>query len=89
MDLTKDFIESCKRGDLALAKLLLANGADVHFEGDDALIWASSNGHRDVVKLLLARGADARAQAGAPLFWAIEYGREEVVNLLEKHIKEL
>ncbi len=48
-------------GDMNVLRLLIANGFyfdDVHYEDDDALHWASENGHVKVVKLLLDNGAN-------------------------------
>ncbi len=43
------------------SEFLVAEGADVHEGGNEALICASGNGHLEVVKYLVSNGADAHA----------------------------
>ncbi|KAF3920462.1 Ankyrin-2 [Dactylellina cionopaga] len=53
------------RGDIAIVKLLLENGSNIHaknYSGRQALHHAARNGEKDVVGLLLQHGADARAR---------------------------
>ena len=35
-------------------------GANVHAKNDEALKWASENGHTETVKILLEAGADPK-----------------------------
>lgn len=53
-------------------------GADVHADGDDALIMAASNGHLDTVNLLIQRGAHVRAKEDYALHLAILGGHAGV-----------
>jgi ankyrin repeat protein len=57
---------ACFEGNLALARRLLAAGADVNArdrDGDTALMFAAFRGHAALVRLLLEHGADIHAQA--------------------------
>jgi ankyrin repeat protein len=47
----------------AIVKLLLARGADVHANGDRAILSAARNAEPEVVKLLLAKGAPVNARS--------------------------
>jgi len=53
---------------------------------NEALRWASSNGHLEVVKLLLEHGASVHAKDNLALQWAIDRGHLEVAELLNKYI---
>ena len=49
-----EFIEAAKRGDINNVRLLLADPrVDPAARNNDAIRWASGNGHSEVVKLLL------------------------------------
>lgn len=75
---------------LAVARLLLDNGADPNKRGGDvhkwtALHWAVAHRRRELVDLLLGAGADAnvRDEWGlVPLHLAADGGHEELVALL-------
>ena len=64
---------------------LIADGANVHADGEYVLRWASGKGHLEVVKLLLKHGADVHTYDDYALRWASENGHLEVVKLLLKH----
>ena len=49
---------------------------------DDALRWASENGHVEIVKLLLKRGANVHAENDYALRWASVNGHIKVIELL-------
>ena len=68
--------------------MLLKAGADVHAGDDEALRWASRNGHVEMVKVLLKAGADVHAGDDYALCWASRNGHVEVVKVLEEHIKK-
>lgn len=75
-------------GDLARAKTLIADGADVDFRstGDGTpLIQAARSGRADLVSLLLAHGADPNLAVrgdGAPLLAAAGHGRLDIAQAL-------
>ena len=73
------------KGQLELAKKLVAKGADVNKTGWTPLHYAASNGHVDVIKLLLENHAyiDAESPNGStPLMMASMYGNAQSVKLL-------
>ena len=73
------------KGQLDLAKKLVAKGADVNKTGCTPLHYAASNGHVDVIKLLLENHAyiDAESPNGStPLMMASMYGNAQSVKLL-------
>jgi ankyrin repeat protein len=64
-------------GDLPAVTSLLAKGADVNARTDDgqtALMFASSNDHKDVVQLLIDKGADVNAKTTAQIITAMRFG---------------
>jgi ankyrin repeat protein len=78
-----------RRGNLALAQLLLAEGARVDqrdFNGDRALLWAADAGKVEVVRLLLAAGAVPQSLDDpyhrTPLMVAAGGGHAEVIRVL-------
>ena len=68
--------------DLSVLKELVAEGADIHVNNDEVLIWASYNGHLEIVKFLVESGADIHADRDASLKWASKEGHLEVVKFL-------
>jgi hypothetical protein len=77
-------------GHVAVAKLLLEHGADIHAR-DNAnwtpLHWAAYKGHFDVARLLLERGADPTVKnrdGKTPLDLAREAGYDGVVSVIEE-----
>lgn len=73
------------KGELALAELLVKNGADVNKTGWTPLHYAASNAHLPVIKLLLENHAyiDAESPNGTtPLMMASMYGNAAAVQLL-------
>ncbi|OBT58034.1 hypothetical protein VE04_01415 [Pseudogymnoascus sp. 24MN13] len=77
-------------GHEAVAKLLLANNADINLKdtrwGQAPLSWAAENGQEAMVKLLVANNADIELKCTrygwTPLVWAVVNGREAVVKFL-------
>lgn len=57
-------VRRAEKSTLDIVKLLLDNGADVHANGDLAIIEASRKGLFNLVKLLVKYGADIYAQSG-------------------------
>ena len=82
-------------GQKEIAKLLIANGADVNTKNKDSttpLHQASLGGRKEVVELLIANGADVNAkvvsgtkQGLTPLDAANETNHPEIADLLRKH----
>jgi uncharacterized protein len=77
-------------GHVAIAKTLLACGADVNArQADDfsPLHGAAQNGQLEMAKLLLARDAEVNAKGGGrtPLVIALEQRHQDVADLLRQH----
>lgn len=73
-----------------MARLLLANGADVDAQdsgGGTALIWACNGEHIDCARLLLAAGADpsVRNNLGYTAHSQTPERNEELIGLLKAH----
>ena len=80
-------IKSAKYGFASGVKSALEKGANVHAMNDEALKWASRNGHVEVVKILLDAGADIHAGDDYALRYASKNGHTEVVKILKKYSK--
>jgi len=78
-------------GQMDVAALLLANGADVNarnYNGGTPLHGAANSGHLDVAGLLLAKGADVNASnnnGATPLHLAQAQGRMAIAALLREN----
>lgn len=73
------------KGQLELARLLIARGADVNKPGWAPLHYAATHGHLALMQLLLDEHAyiDAESPNGStPLMMAAHYGSREAVQLL-------
>jgi ankyrin repeat protein len=84
------FYVACRNGHTAVARTLLARGADVNvrgFFGGTALHWAAGNGHHDTVAFLLASGARTDLKDdqfhGTPASWAVEFSHPAIAALLQ------
>ncbi len=78
-----NFYEFCRKGNLDKIKKLNFTLEDIR--SNDALIWASCNGHFEVVKYLINKGLtleDIRAQDNCAFRMASLYGYLEVVKYL-------
>ncbi len=90
MGLDRDFIESIKKGHVAIVHAFLAKGANVNAKdgnGGPALHWAVGGGKEAIVGLLLQHGADASAidsNGQTALELAEKRGRSGIVALLRK-----
>ncbi|OBT86225.1 hypothetical protein VE02_05891 [Pseudogymnoascus sp. 03VT05] len=81
---------AAENGHGAVAKLLLANNADINLKdgryGQTPLSWAAYNGQEPMVKLLVANNADIELKCTrydwTPLLWAVVNRREAVVKFL-------
>ena len=65
-----------------MVKFLFEHGADICANNNQAICWASLNGHIEVVKFLVENGADICAQDNLAICWAAENGHTEVVKFL-------
>jgi hypothetical protein len=75
-----------RRGnDEALARALIAAGADVDFQGGDPLCAAASYGAIGTARALLEAGADPDAGGGVALANAMLFGFTELTGLLARH----
>ena len=87
-------ILACYRGNVEVAKFLIAYGKDVNYASSEgtALAGLSINYNRELVEALLRKKADpniADANGTTPLIWAVKRGNEELVKmLLEHHAKK-
>lgn len=73
------------KGQLELARLLIARGADVNKPGWAPLHYAATHGHLELMQLLLDEHAyiDAESPNGStPLMMAAHYGTPQAVQLL-------
>lgn len=76
---------ACLKGELELARRLIARGADVNKPGWTPLHYAATNGHLEVMELLFANNAyiDAESPNGTtPLMMAAQYGSTAAVKRL-------
>jgi ankyrin repeat protein len=79
-------------GNLAVTRLLLANGADVNGIdkiGETPLMIAANNNHQSIAQLLLDNGADVKATfsaKGTTISLAAAAGHESIVQLLIDHM---
>jgi hypothetical protein len=78
----EELINASLYGHLAVVKLLLESGAEVHAQNNYAIRWASFNDHLDVVKLLVESGAEVHAQNNYAIRCASFNGNLDVVKLL-------
>jgi len=70
---------------LDIVKYLVEHGADIHFDYEYALRYASLQGNLNIVKYLVKNGADiraGRAQTNEALFFALYKNQQHVVDYL-------
>ena len=75
--------------DIEVIERLINEGADVTAKNNEAVRWASDNGHTDVVTLLIEHGADVTADNNFAIRWASKNGHTATVKLLLEHGAEL
>jgi len=87
--LSDQFLEAAKKGDVTELKKLLDQGVNVDSKskyGVTALGFACSKGQLDAVQLLIERGANVNAEDtfyhATPISWAIENGHNDIVKFL-------
>lgn len=78
---------AAKKGKLECIKILIQNGADIHYEDHEcetAITLASLHGHTECVRYLLEQGANVNdcAADGSPLMYAAQCGNEECIRML-------
>ncbi len=73
---------AAEHGDLALVKLTLDKGCDIHCLKDEPLSRAALKGHLDVVDYLLDQGAQVHAKDDVALRLASSMGFEKIVSRL-------
>ena len=61
----------------------MEKGANIHDDNDEAIRWASFNGHLEVVKFLINKGANIHARNDWALRYASYYDHLEVVKYLK------
>ena len=59
MDRSRELIEAALRGDLPEVQRLVNEGADIHAQNDQALMYAAAGGHLPIVKFLINRGSSS------------------------------
>jgi ankyrin repeat protein len=88
--LTKGFTKRClmravQNRNYAIIETFLKLGANVHYNRDYPLIWASSNGDSKTVKLLLKYGADIHARDDLAIQWASQKNYAKTLKILLKN----
>lgn len=82
------YVVHCHPSRLAIAEWMLANGADVHQDGENALKSALSRDRLPMLKLLIAHGANLDARMGGwfpMLFYPIENLDPVVLQVMLDH----
>ena len=75
-------VEASGKGYIDVAVVLIAAGADVHFEENEPLRDAARNGHAQLVEMYLAAGADCTALNNSALRTSAAHGHAAVVSVL-------
>ncbi len=82
---------AARTGKVDAVRVLLTRGANVHAKeprrGQDALMWATAEGHVQVIEALIEAGADFRTPLDSgftPLLFAVRQGRIPAVKALLK-----
>jgi len=69
-DINASLVFAAQNNDLVGVQNALTQGADIHYNDDDALQWAAKNGNPEIVKFLLYVGANPSAENNNALSWA-------------------
>ena len=92
----KEFLASCRQGDIADARDCLGRGADPNYRDDNgstALIEVAREGHLDIAELLLEHKAEVNVQEDigqyTALMAAADFGNKDIVQLLIKNKADL
>lgn len=68
-----NLIHVCDLGDFPAFLDLIANGVDIHKDGDLALKWAARGGNFEITGYMLAHGSDINAQNGGSILSWVSY----------------
>ena len=81
--------KASSKGDLSLVKNLIEEyGANIHYDDEYALQWASFNGHLEVVKYLVKKGANIHTRNDRCLMCASDNGHLEIVDYFKNLIRK-
>ena len=80
LNLDKEMVLTAFDGNALKVRALLAAGADVHANGDDALIFATTMGHPEVIAALVESGA--RLTTPMIVRYAVANGHEKALEVL-------
>jgi hypothetical protein len=80
LNLDKEMVLTAFDGNALKVRALLAAGADVHANGDDALIFATTMGHAEVIAALVESGA--RLTTPMIVRYAVANGHEKALEVL-------
>ena len=72
----------------ATSGMAVTNGANIHANADEALIWAALNGHLEIVKFLVTHGANIHAQDDEVFKTAVRYANEPMLMLLNAFLNK-
>jgi ankyrin repeat protein len=81
-NINKIFVDAVKIGYIKTINTLVNEHANIYFNDNIAIAWASQNGHLDVVKYLLDVGADIHANNDCAIIRASENGHLDIVKYL-------
>lgn len=73
---------------LELIKYLVEQGANIHFNNDEAIMWSAHFGHLKIVKYLVSKGANIYANNSFALFSSIDNGHKKVSEFLRLKSRE-
>ena len=80
--LENELFNASIHGCISKVKEALKEGANIHADDDQALIYAAEHGHVDLIRYLVEQGADIHAQDNGALRWAARNGHLDVVKYL-------
>jgi ankyrin repeat protein len=82
MSVHNDLVMAARVGNLREVKVLISQGADIHFMGDEAICIAAQKGHQDVVKHLVISGANFHVINDWPLRYSVKNSHIGVAKYL-------
>jgi ankyrin repeat protein len=68
------FIDSCRNGNIKLAKWLVSLGVDIHAKNEQAFQLSCAKGHIEIAKWLVSLGVDVHAEHEYAFHWSCENG---------------